>query len=52
MVLFKFDLSQPGLMGTLREYEGLVLRYVWEVGGVGANSRGTWRRVNERLGEG
>jgi len=52
MVLFKFDPSQLGLRKTLKEYKELALRYVWEVGEVGANSRDTWRHVNERLGDG
>jgi len=48
---FKFDPSQPGLRKTLREYEELALRHIWEVGDEGANSGETWRHVDERLGE-
>lgn len=52
MLEFKFDTSKPGLRKTLKEYEELALRHIWEVGDKGANSRETWRHVNERLGEG
>ena len=41
MALFKFDPSHPSLRKTLKEHEELALRYVWEVGEVGANSRDT-----------
>jgi len=37
---------------VLKEYEELALRYVWEVGGEGANSGDVWRHANEKLGEG
>ncbi|NVM55602.1 MAG: hypothetical protein HWN66_17980 [Candidatus Helarchaeota archaeon] len=37
---------------TLREYQELALRFVWEVGEEGANSGAVWRAVNERLSEG
>ena len=30
-MVFKFDPSQPGLRKTLREYQELALRFVWEV---------------------
>ena len=40
------------LRKTLREYEELALRYIWEKGEEGATSAPTWRVVNERLGEG
>jgi len=49
---FKFDPSKTGLRKTLREYEELALRYVWETGDEGAGSGSTWRAVNERLEEG
>jgi len=48
----KIDPSMVGLRKTLREYEELALRYIWEVGEEGATSAPTWRAVNERLGEG
>ncbi len=48
----KIDPSKIGLRKTLREYEELGLRYVWEIGEEGANSGRVWRNVNERLGEG
>ena len=46
---FKFDPSQPGLRKTLREYEELALRYLWEVGEEGAGSGLIWRTVSEKL---
>ena len=49
---FIFDPSKDGLRKTLREYEELALRYIWETGEEGAGSGSTWRAVNERLGEG
>ena len=49
---FKFDPSKTGLRKTLREYEELALRYIWETGDEGAGSGLTWRAVNERLEEG
>ena len=49
---FKFDPSQPGLRKTLREWEELALRSMWDVREDGANSRAVWERVNEELGEG
>lgn len=52
MASFKFDPLESGLRKTLREYQELALRFVWEVGEEGANSRAVWRTVNERLGEG
>ena len=52
MSSFKFDPSQPGLRKTLREWEELALRCMWDVGEDGANSRAVWERANEKLGEG
>ena len=49
MVGFKFDPSQPGLRKTLREYEELALRYLWEVGEEGAGSGLIWKAVSEKL---
>ena len=48
----KLDPSLIGLRKTLREYEELALKYIWEKGEEGATSASTWRAVNERLGEG
>ena len=48
---FLFDPSKTGLRKTLREYEELALRYIWEIGKTGAGSGQTWDAVNERLGE-
>lgn len=52
MSVFKFDPAKRGLRKTLKEYEELALRYIWEVGEEGAGSGKTWSNVNERLGEG
>ena len=52
MVHFKFDPSESSLRKTLREYHELALRFIWEVGGEGANSSAVWRAVSQRLGEG
>ncbi len=49
---FIFDPSKTGLRKTLKEYEELALRYIWETGEEGAGSGLTWRAVNERLEEG
>ena len=49
---FKFDPSQPGLGKTLKKWEELALRYIWEVGEVGAGSGTIWKNVNEQLGSG
>ena len=46
---FKFDPSQPGLRKTLREYEELALRYLWEIGEEGANSGHIWKVVSDKL---
>ena len=46
---FKFDPSQSGLRKTLREYEELALRYLWEMGEESAVSRLIWKVVNEKL---
>ena len=48
----KIDPSMVGLRKTLREYEELALRYIWEIGEKGAGSGLTHSAVNERLGEG
>ncbi len=49
---FIFDPSKTGLRKTLKEYEELALRYIWETGDEGAGSGLAWRAVNERLEEG
>jgi predicted transcriptional regulator len=48
----KIDPSKTGLRKTLREYEELALRFIWENGEEGTTSAPTWRTVNERLEEG
>ena len=45
----KFDPSESGLRKTLKEYQELALRYVWEVGEEGAGSGPVWKGVNEEL---
>ena len=45
----KFDPSQHGLRKTLREYEELALRYLWEIGEEGAGSGLIWKVVSEKL---
>lgn len=52
MQVFKFDPSQKGLRKTLREYEEIALRYIWDIGDKGAGSGIVWRIVNEKLGYG
>jgi predicted transcriptional regulator len=52
MVVFKFNPAETGLRKTLREYEEIALRYIWEVGDEGAGSGKTWKHVNEELDEG
>jgi len=49
---FVFDPSQSGLRKTLKEYQELAIRYVWDAGADGADSGQTWRHVKERLGAG
>ena len=49
---FKFDPSKPGLRKTLRDWEELALRSMWDVGEDGSKTRAVWERVNEELGEG
>ena len=45
----KFDPSQDGLRKTLKEYEELTLRHIWEIGEEGASSGLVWKVVNEKL---
>jgi len=52
MQVFKFDPSKKGLRKTLREYEEIALRYIWEIGDEGAGSGNVWRYANDSLGEG
>ena len=52
MQVFKFDPSKQGLRKTLREYEEIALRYIWDIGDEGAGSGKVWRDVNENLPEG
>jgi len=52
MTVFKFDPAKSGLRKTLREYEEIALRYIWDVGDEGAGSGKTWMHVNEQLKDG
>lgn len=47
-----FNPAEKGLRKTLREYEELALRHIWDVGEEGANSGRTWEAVNMELGMG
>jgi predicted transcriptional regulator len=49
---FKFDPSQPRFKKTLKEYEELALRYLWEIGEEGAVSGLIWKVVKEKLNPG
>jgi len=49
MTGFLFDPSQSGLRKTMKEYQVLSLKYIWEVGDAGANSTQTVKHVNEKL---
>ena len=51
MKSFKFDPSKPGLRKTLKEYEEISLRYIWNQGEKGASTGKTWKAVNETLGQ-
>jgi predicted transcriptional regulator len=46
---FKFDPSQAGLRKTLKKWEELALRHLWEIGEEGAGSGSIWKVVNEKL---
>ncbi len=52
MTVFKFDPAKSGLRKTLREYEEIAIRYIWDVGDEGAGSGKTWIQVNEQLKDG
>ena len=52
MQVFKFDPSKQGLRKTLREYEEIALRYIWDIGDEGAGSGKVWRYVNDALPDG
>jgi len=49
---FKFDPSKPGLRKTLRKWEELALRSMWDLREEGAKTKAVWERVSEGLGEG
>ena len=44
-----FNPSENGLRKTLREYQELALRYLWDVGEEGAGSGAVWKAVNREL---
>ena len=45
----KFDPSEKGLRKTLKEYQELALRYLWDIGEEGAGSGPVWRAVYDEL---
>jgi predicted transcriptional regulator len=45
----RFDPSEKGLRKTLKEYQMLALRYLWDIGEEGAGSALVWKAVNEVL---
>ena len=49
MASFTFDHSKPGLRKIFNEYQELAIRYVWEVGAEGVDSRKVWGTVSEHL---
>jgi predicted transcriptional regulator len=49
MKSFKFDPTKHGLQKTLKRYEEIALRYIWDQGEKGAGSRKTWKAVTEAL---
>ena len=51
-MVFKFNPAEKGLRKTLREYEEIALRYIWDVGDEGAGSGKTWEHVNKKLKKG
>ena len=50
MTPFKFDPLKQGLRKTLKEYEEIGLRYIWNQGDNGASTGKTWKAVNAALG--
>ncbi len=50
MASFKFDPIKHGLRKTLKEYEEIGLRYIWNQGEKGASTGKTWTAVTEALG--
>ena len=49
MLNFIVDTSKQGLSKVLRKYQELALRYLWEIGDQGANSRMVHYAVNVEL---
>jgi len=45
----KFDPAGDGLNKVLRDYQEEALRFIWETGETGVNSRQAWLHVNEAL---
>ena len=52
MLNFVLDPSKEGLGKILKKYQELALRYLWEVGEKGVNSRLVFYAVNEQLPDG
>jgi len=51
MKRFKFDPSKKKLRKTLKEYEEIALRHIWDIGEEGQGSGSTWEYVNNKLAE-
>jgi len=45
----RLDAGEGGLPAILKEYQELALRYLWNLNGEDASSRGIWVQVNEDL---
>jgi len=45
----KIDTAEKGLRMVFKYYQELALRYLWSLGGEGANSREVWKQVNNGL---
>ena len=45
----KIDTAEKGLRMVFQDYQELALKYLWSLGGEGANSREVWKQVNNGL---
>lgn len=48
---FVFDTGKIGLETAMKDYQVISMRYLWEIGEEGANSRQIWGHVREKLME-
>jgi len=46
---FTFDMGKDGLETVMKDYQIISMRYLWEIGEEGANSRQIWGHVREKL---